>query len=187
MWATRFLLASRFTNGGIEGFADFVLALGVAGQNTGGAKLFGVFGGRGERDRRRGKDAMSTRGAASGDAAKLKRNDFIIQQCDQPTHGAHEALGLARTPVHIFGPVKSGDFLGDKFGEKVKRRLALAKHVGGKILTLGRGGCGEFGERDSYFFGEGNGGLGGLAVLVSVGGGWAEKLLGTSGCDAARP
>ncbi len=36
-------------------------------------------------------------------------------------------------------------------------------------------------ERDSDLFGEGDGGLGGLAVLVGMGGGGAEKLLGNVG------
>ncbi len=69
---------------------------------------------------------MSARGAAGGDAAELEGNDLVIEQGDQPAHGTHEALGLAGTPVHILGPVERGDFLGDEFGEKVERGLALS-------------------------------------------------------------
>ena len=119
--------AGDLTHCGVEGFADLVLALGVAGQHIGGAQLVGIFGGRGEWDRSRGKDAMPAGGAAGGDAAELERHNIVIKKRDEPAHGAHEALRLARTPVHVFGPVEGGDFLGNELGEQRKRRASLCR------------------------------------------------------------
>ena len=58
---------------------------------------------------------MSARGTSGSNAAELKGNDLAIQQRNQPTHRAHETLGLAGTPVHILRPVEPGNFLGDEF------------------------------------------------------------------------
>ena len=169
-------------SGIVEGFADGVLALGVAGQDAGGAQL----GARIRRARRAetgagGQDSMSARGAAGGDAAEFEGDDLVVEQGDEPAHGTDEALGLAGTPVHVLGPVEGGDLLGDEFGEEIERGAAFFDHVGGEVFALGRGGRGERFERDSGFFGEGDGGLGGLSVLVGMGGGGAEKLLGNVG------
>ncbi len=64
--------------------------------------------------------------------------------------------------------------------------MPFLDHVGGEVLALGSGGRGELVERDSGFFGEGDGGLGGLAVLVGMGSGGAEKLLGNVGLRGGK-
>jgi len=121
---------------------------------------------------------MSARGSARGDSAEFNGNDFVIEEGDEPAHGTNETLRLAGTPVHTLGPVKRGDFFGHEFGEKLEGGAAFANDVGGNILTLGRGGGSELADFDSNFLGEGNGGLGGLAIFVSVGCAGAEELLG---------
>ena len=76
--------------------------------------------------------------------------------------------------------------MGTSSREQVERRLALFHHVGGEVLALGSGGRGELVERDSHFFGEGEGGLRWLAVFVGVGSGGTEQLLGNIGLRCGK-
>ena len=124
---------------------------------------------------------MAEGGAAGGAAAELDGDDLVVEQADEPEHGAHEGLVAAGDPAHVLGPVERGDLLGQFGGEDLGGAAALFGDAGGEIVTLGRGDGLEVGDGEAGLAREGFGGGGGRALLEGNFDGGAGELLGDVG------
>ncbi len=181
--------AGNRAGGGVEGLADAVLALGGGGGDEVLRQRGGVVGGLVDFDGAAGEDAMAFAGVAGGDASEFDGDDLVVEEGDHPADGADEALGGFAAPVHALGPVDSGDFLGQQFGQDFAGGAAFLLDGGGEVFALGVGDFFQRGDGDSGLSGEGFGGRSGHAILKGNLEGWAGKLLlhiGLLGRDIAR-
>ena len=171
--------AGNCARGRVQSFAEDLLALGGT-QNLGAAQGFDVGAGASDFRRRMAKQTMTARSLASQDAEHFQRNHLFVEHRDQPAHGADEKFS-ALAPVHIFRPVQTGDFFGQRFGQNLSRCTALALHRGSQVFALGRSNFFELVDIHADFFRERVGGGRGLSIFERDLRGGPGDLLGDIG------
>src|ERR1700751_3811657 len=78
---------------------------------------------------------MPPRDVSRGNPEQLHWDDQLVEQGHQPAHRAHEDL-TALAPVHILGPVKTGDFFWQSFCEYLGGGTTFTSDRGAYIFSF---------------------------------------------------